>query len=392
MTLPLPLHGVRVIEFGHIAAAPFASLLLADLGADIIKVEAPDGDAMRQWPPFAGAGDERTSFNFASLNRNKRGIRADLKDLEQRSMVLDLCLAADVVIENYRPGVLDRLGLGFVSVSAGHRGVVYCSISGFGLRGAHRERGAFDLVIQAMSGLMSVTGEPNGPPVKCGVPVADFVAGLYAAYTIAALLPQVSESGVSSHIDCSMLDCLLGVSALQISEYWGTGRSPDRLGTAHPRNAPYQVFATADQPMAIAAGTPRLWEAVCAALGAPGLVTDPRFLGQVDRIRHQRELADAMEAILCRRPRAEWLAELESRGVPCGPVNTFADIIDDAHVVDGGLLDQIVLPGGARSPALRFPVRMSGRIAREATPPPTLTDEPLTDVVATWSSPREGLT
>src|SRR3954471_75409 len=290
-----PLEGVRVVELAHVAAGPFAGMLLADLGADVLKVEPPSGDQMRAWPPFAVDGEERFSHNFASVNRNKRSVVADLKDPADLARVRELVAAADVVVENYRPGVLDRLGLGYDAVSDGHPGLVYASISGYGLTSPYVNDGAYDVVIQGMSGLMSVTGEPDGGPVKAGVPVGDFAAGLYAAYTIAALLPQVARTGTSVRLDCPMLDCLLGISALQTSDYGGPGREPARLGTAHPRNAPYQGFPAADGDLTVAAGNDRLWAAVAEVAGRPELVEDPRFATQTDRVTHQTELAALLQ-------------------------------------------------------------------------------------------------
>src|SRR3954453_20666079 len=321
-----PLEGVRVVELAHVAAGPFAGIVLGALGADVVKVEPPTGDQMRGWPPFAvspGQGGERFSHNFASVNRNKRSVVADLKDAEDLARVRNLVAAAEVVVENYRPSVLDRLGLGYAVVSDDHPGLVYCSISGYGLTSPYVNDGAYDVVIQGMSGLMSVTGPADGGPAKAGVPVGDFAAGLYAAYTIAALLPQVGRTGVSVRVDCPMLDCLLGISALQISEYWGTGREPARLGTAHPRNAPYQGFSAADGDFTVAAGNDRLWAAVAEVVGLAGLVDDPRFVTQSDRVAHQGELAALLQERFAGEKREHWLTELRARGVPCGPVNTF---------------------------------------------------------------------
>ena len=268
-----PLEGVRVVELAHVAAGPFAGMLLADLGADVVKVEPPTGDQMRGLAavrPAPDDPDQRFSHNFASVNRNKRSVVADLKDPRDLARVRELVAVADVVVENYRPGVLDRLGLGYDTVRDGHPGLVYCSISGYGLTSPYVNDGAYDVVIQGMSGLMSVTGDRDGGPVKAGVPVGDFAAGLYAAYTIAALLPQVGRTGTSVRVDCPMLDCLLGISALQTSEYWGSGREPQRLGTAHPRNAPYQGFSAADGDFTVAAGNDRLWAAVAEVVGHAG--------------------------------------------------------------------------------------------------------------------------
>lgn len=364
-----PLEGVRVVELAHVAAGPFAGMLLADLGADVVKVEPPSGDQMRAWPPFATrddgrGGTERFSHNFASVNRNKRSVVADLKDPGDLARVRALAAAADVVVENYRPGVLDRLGLGYDTLRAGHRGLVYCSISGYGLRSPYVNDGAYDVVVQGMSGLMSVTGEPDGGPVKAGVPVGDFTAGLYAAYTIAALLPSVRESGTSVRVDCPMLDCLLGVSALQTSEYWGSGVEPRRLGTAHPRNAPYQGFAAADAPFTVAAGNDRLWAAVAEVVGLPELVDDPRFRTQVDRVRHQGELEGLLQARFAGEKREYWLTELRARGVPCGPVNTFGDMLADRHTETTGLVGTLDVPVAGPTPTVVFPVRVEGQTPR----------------------------
>ena len=307
---------MRVVELAHVAAGPFAGMLLADLGAD---------------------------------------------DLAR---VRGLVAAADVVVENYRPGVLDRLGLGYPTVSEGHRGLVYCSISGYGLSSPYVDAGAYDVVIQGMSGLMSVTGEPDGNPVKAGVPVGDFTAGLYAAYTIAALLPGVRDTGTSVRVDCPMLDCLLGVSALQTSEYWGSGHEPQRLGTAHPRNAPYQGFSAADGDLTVAAGNDRLWAAVADVVGLPHLVADPRFLTQLDRVAHRHELEALLQERFAVRKREEWLTELRDRGVPCGPVNTFGEMLADPHVEATGLVASLDVPLAGPTPTVVFPVRIEGQRPR----------------------------
>ncbi|MQY21427.1 CaiB/BaiF CoA transferase family protein [Nocardia macrotermitis] len=357
-----PLHGVRVVEFAHVAAGPFVGMLLADLGADVVKVEPPSGDQMRAWPPFADDGAERFSHNFASVNRNKRSVVADLRDPEDLARVRDLVAAADVLVENYRPGVLDRLGVGYEQVR--HPGLVYCSISGYGLTSPYVDHGAYDVVIQGMSGLMSVTGEPDGGPVKAGVPVGDFTAGLYAAYSIAAVLPQVRAEGRSVRLDCPMLDCLLGVSALQTSEFWGSGKEPARLGTAHPRNAPYQGFAAADGDFTVAAGNDRLWAAVAEVVGVPELVGDPRFVTQLDRVAHHAELAGILQERFVTEKRAHWIDELRARGVPCGPVNSFGEILSGEHVRGTGLVGSLDVPVAGPTPTVVFPVRIEGQDAR----------------------------
>src|SRR5687767_7259433 len=280
----LPLEGVRVIEFCNVAAGPFCGMLLADMGADLIKVEHPKGgDSMRQWPPISDGYSE----NFASLNRNKRSVTLDLKDPADKERARNLIRSADVVIENNRPGVMDRLGLGYNQLKNEKPSLVYCSISAFGQEGPRAEEGGFDLTMQAMSGIMSVTGEPGGAPVKCGVPLSDFCAGLYGAYAIAAVLRRVQDGGAGEHIDVSMLGTSIAVAALQTSEYFGTGRDPAKLGSAHPRNAPYQAFRAKDDYFAMAAGNDGLFRAACEAIGKAELVADPRFATTTLRAQHQ---------------------------------------------------------------------------------------------------------
>src|SRR5512141_911819 len=267
-----PLAGVRVVEFCSTAAGPFCAMLLADMGAEVIKVEPPEGDALRQWPPITDGYSE----NFASLNRNKKSVALDLKDPGCAEIARRLILDCDVVVENNRPGVMDRLGLGYARLAKLKPSLVYCSISAYGQSGPRATEGGFDLAIQAASGVMSVTGEPEGAPVKCGVPIADFTSGLYGAYAIAAALANVRAGASGVHIDVPMFGCTLAVAALQTSEYFGTGRNPRKLGSAHPRNAPYQAFRSQDGYFAIAAGNQNLWLKVVEVVGMPELAGDAR--------------------------------------------------------------------------------------------------------------------
>ena len=370
-----PLAGVRVIELGQIAAGPFAGSLLADLGADVVKIERPGGgDGMRSWPPLseAAAGGVPCSENFASVNRNKRSVVLDLKDPAGIDRLLGLAGVADVFLENYRPGVLPRLGAGYDAVSAHNPKIVYCSISGYGQTGPYARRGAFDVTVQGMSGLMSVTGEPGGAPVKCGVPVGDFCAGLYAACTMIAGLMRARATGRGTHIDCSMLGSLIGVAALQTSEYFGTGKAPRALGSAHPRNAPYQAFRASDEHFIIAAGNDRLFAQVCTAVGWPELAEDPRFTSQPLRAKHQAVLAALLEPRFAERTAAEWLEEMNARGVPCAPINDYPQILDDPQVAHLGLVHPLTLPNGVRTRTVGFPVTMSGYTLEIRRPPPAL--------------------
>lgn len=358
-----PLSGIRVLEFGQIAAGPFAGSLLADLGADVVKIERPDGgDGMRNWPPLStpeGDSDEVYSENFASLNRNKRSVAFNMKDAGDLEQLEALCDKADVIIENFRAGVLKRLGLGYEVLKARNPKIVYCSISGYGQSGPYASKGAFDVTVQGMSGIMSVTGEDGASPVKCGVPVGDFCAGLYAAYTIVASVMQSRQTGVGRYIDCSMLGSLLGVAALQTSEYFGTGNTPKPMGSAHPRNAPYQAYMAEDTYFIIAAGNDRLWTEVCQAVGQAELATDSRFSSQMLRATNQKALTAILEPLFAMRTAEEWLTEMDSRGVPCSPINTYPEALNDPHVESMGLVVPLSLPNGVETRTTGFPIKMS---------------------------------
>lgn len=357
-----PLSGLRVLEFGQIAAGPFAGSLLADLGADVVKVERPDGgDGMRSWPPLTEAVDGAVySENFASLNRNKRSMAVDLKDADSVARLRRLAGVVDVIVENFRPGVLDRLGLGYAALSQTNPKLVYCSISGYGQTGPNAKKGAFDVTVQGYSGLMSVTGEPDAPPVKCGVPVGDFCAGLYAGYTILAKLMQARESGQGGYIDCSMLGSLIGVAALQTSEYFGTGRAPRPLGSAHPRNAPYRAFRASDDHFIIAAGNDKLWAEVADAVGKPELAQDPRFTSQNKRAANQDAIFELLQPEFEKRTAAYWLEEMDRRGVPCSPINTYPEVLEGEQVAHMGLVRPLTLPNGVETRTTAFPIAMSG--------------------------------
>jgi succinate--hydroxymethylglutarate CoA-transferase len=371
-----PLSGIRVLEFGQIAAGPFCAMLLADLGADVVKVEKPDGgDDMRRWPPMTEGPDPsagRYSENFASVNRNKRSIAVDLKDAVAVAKLRRLAAVADVVVENFRPGVLDRLGLGYDALRADNPKLVYTSLTGYGRTGPYAGRGAFDVTIQAVSGLMSVTGEPGREAVKAGVPVGDFVAGLYAAFSTLAAVMAARASGQGTRVDCSMLGGLLGIAQLQTSEFFGTGRIPQALGSAHPRNAPYRGFRASDAPFVIAAGNDKLWRSVCEAVALPALADDPRFATQEQRARNQGELFDLLQPVFETRPVAHWLAEFDARGVPYAPINDYAEILDDPQVAHLGLVHPLTLPNGRETRTVGFPVRIDGFNFRIHRRPPAL--------------------
>ncbi len=352
----LPLAGVRVVEFCQVASGPFCGMLLADFGAEVIKIEPPEGDSMRQWPPLSGGFSE----NFASVNRGKRSVVLNLKDPADLAQARDLALAADVLIENNRPGAMQRLGLGWDWFETRHPTLVYCSISAYGQDGPRGGEGGFDLTIQAAAGVMSVTGEPDGEPVKAGVPVSDFSSGLYAAFSIASLLARVRGGGPGGHLDVPMFGATLAISALQTSEYFGTGRNPRKLGSAHPRNAPYQAYQAADGWFAIAAGNNKLWQQVCATVGVIELLADERFATPTLRAAHQVELKALLDPRFAQQPLAHWLAAFASAGVPCAPINGFGEALADPQTAHLGLVREQALPGGQVTRTVGCPVRLNG--------------------------------
>ena len=351
-----PLAGVRVAEFCSTAAGPFCAMLLADMGAEVVKVEPPDGDALRQWPPITRGFSE----NFASVNRNKKSVVLDLKDPASARIARELALDSDVVVENNRPGVMDRLGLGYAALSREKPALVYCSISAYGQSGPRSREGGFDLTIQAAGGVMSVTGEEGGAPVKCGVPVSDFASGLYGAYAIAAALAQVARGGRGMHIDVPMFGSTLAIAALQTSEYFGTGRNPRKLGSAHPRNAPYQAFRASDGYFAIAAGNQGLWLKVVEVVGMPELAADARFGSTRERAANQVELKALLETRFATQPVAHWLAVFEAAGVPHAPINDYASALADPQVAHMGWVQPLELPGGSMTKTFGSPLRLNG--------------------------------
>ena len=365
----LALEGVRVIEVCNVAAGPFCAMLLADMGADVVKLEHPEGgDTLRAWPPLSDGYSE----NFASLNRNKRSVTLNLKSPEDVAVAKALMSEADVVIENNRPGVMDRLGLGYAHLKDANPRLLYCSISAYGQTGPRAQEGGFDLTVQAMSGIMSITGEPDGAPVKCGVPLADFASGLYGAFAIVSELLRVRASGKGAHIDVSMLGATLGIAALQTSEYFGSGRDPQKLGSAHPRNAPYQAFKARDTYFGMAAGNNALWASVCKVMQHPEWREDARFLNTGDRARNQVELRDLLEAEFAAHDAQHWIAEFRGAGVPCAPINSYSEVLADPQVTHMGWVQPLTLPNGVTTQTFVSPIRLSGHNLPVRLAPPAL--------------------
>jgi crotonobetainyl-CoA:carnitine CoA-transferase CaiB-like acyl-CoA transferase len=381
-----PLAGIKVIEFCQVLAGPFCGCLLADMGADVIKVEPPDGDLMRAWPPIVNG----YSQYFASVNRNKRSVVLDLKTPEGLANAHKLALSGDVVIENFRPGVMAKFGLDHASLVKEKPSLVYCSVSAYGQTGPRAKEGGFDMTLQAMSGAMSVTGDADGRPAKCGIPIADFTTGLYAAFSVVASLSKVArklEGGAGDFIDVSMLGSMLGIANLQTSELFGTGHDPVRLGSAHPMNAPYAGFRCRDGDIALAAGTNKLWEAACEGIGRMDLTKDERFATPSLRAKNQNALRDLLEQTFANFTCAQLLQIFRERGVPCAPINTYSQVLADAQVEHMQWVQPVTLPGAnatvTPSKTVISPQRVSGEPLGVYRDPPALgahTQEVLTEI------------
>lgn len=348
-----PLNGLKVIELARILAGPWAGQTLADLGAEVIKVESPDGDDTRQWgPPFVERGDDRSASYFHAANRGKKSVVVDFRTPDGQETVRRLVADADIVIENFKVGGLTKYGLDYASLAAGNPRLIYCSITGFGQTGPYAHRAGYDYIIQGMSGLMSVTGEPDQQPQKVGVAVTDIFTGVYAATAILAAVHQRQTTGRGQHIDMALLDVATAISANQGMNYLTTGTSPRRMGNAHPNIVPYQVFACSDGHIIIASGNDGQYRRLCTALGVAELAE--RYPTNADRLAHRADLVPLLEAETRRRSRVDLLALCEEQGVPAGPINDMADVFADPQVVSRGMV--VTLDG---VPSIRSPFTFS---------------------------------
>ncbi|WP_293786267.1 CaiB/BaiF CoA-transferase family protein [uncultured Aeromicrobium sp.] len=375
------LSGLRVIDVSQVLAGPYAAMLLGDMGADVVKVEAPGhGDHSRQMAP---AVEENLSGAFLAVNRNKRGIGVDLKTSEGQEVMHRLVERADVLIENFRPGVAARLGIDYETLAAVNPRLVHCSISGFGQTGPYASRGGFDLVAQGMSGLMSITGFPGGEPVKCGVPITDVGAGMFATYGILAALAARERTGRGQKVDASLFETGLGFEVWEAVEYFHTGRTPQPTGSAHRLGAPYQAFRCSDGHINVGADGVRHWPAFCEVIGRPELVDDPRFATNPDRLAHLPELVSLIEEKTSRQNRAYWMAALEAVGVPAGPIQTVPEALEDPHAVARNMVVEVEHPRLGALKALGPVVKLSETPAAVRTPAPDLgqhTEQVLTEI------------
>ncbi len=363
-----PLEGLKVIELARILAGPWAGQTLADLGAEVIKVESPEGDDTRRWgPPFIEREGRREAAYYHACNRGKKSVIADFRTEEGRALVRDLVRDADIVIENFKVGGLAKYGLDHESLSAINPRLIYCSITGFGQDGPYAHRAGYDYIIQGMSGLMSVTGAPEGQPQKVGVAVADIFTGVYATTAILAALHQRERTGRGQHIDMALLDVAVSIMANQAMNYLTTGEPPRRIGNAHQNLAPYQVFDCADGWIIIATGNDAQYRRLCHILGLPEMAEDPDFATNADRLKNRDALERRLTEKTRQRSKADLLAACEAEGVPAGPINDLGEVFDDPQVKARGMaLDLGGIPG------LRSPFRFSDAELALGKPSPML--------------------
>jgi formyl-CoA transferase len=369
---PLPLDGIVVADFSRVLAGPLATMTLADLGADVVKIERPDGgDETRAWgPPWSPDGG--TSSYFESVNRGKRSVALDLSDEHDRAVAERLARRADVVVENFRPGLMDSFGLGYEQLAARNPGVVVCSVSGFGSADG-REVPGYDFVVQAVGGLMSITGRPDDDPMKVGVALVDVLTGKDAVIGILAALRERDASGLGQHVEVDLLSSLLSGLVNQAGGYLATGRAPGRLGNRHPSIAPYETLQTADGPLAVAVGNDAQFRRFAAVLGEPSLADDPRFRTNPDRVANRDALAESLELVLGTAPAATWQARCLEARIAAGAVGTVADGVAFAERLG---LEPTWTPGAGRTPQVRNPVRFSRTPVRPTSPPPALGSTP----------------
>ncbi len=373
MTPDLPLSGVRVADFTRVLTGPLCTMLLGDLGADVIKVEPPGGDDTRAWgPPFqTGPDGTRESSYFLSVNRNKRSVTLDLKTGEGLEAARRLIAGSDVLVENFRPGTLERLGLGWEDLHAAHPRLIYASITGFGLSGPYRDRAGYDVIAQGMGGLMSYNGEAGGEPLRVGVAVADVYSGALITQAILAALYARERSGRGARVDVNLLESVIALGSSQVGRYLATGEVPVPTGNDHRSIVPYGTFPCADGFVNIAVGNDALWRRFCAALDDPDLGADARFATNEGRVTQRADLDRLLLPALARHPRADLMIRLEVAGVPCGPVNDLSDVFNDPHVQARGVAVPVPHPTLGETTVTSPPWRFGGEALPVRLAPPT---------------------
>jgi formyl-CoA transferase len=381
--MPFPLDGVRVLDLTRVLAGPYCTMMLGDLGADVLKVERPGaGDDVRAWgPPFAPGGE---SAYFLCINRNKRSITIDLKSPRGREVVRDLARRCDALVENFKTGTLDEMGIGYDALRAVNPGLVYCSITGFGTTGPYADLPGYDLVAQAMGGIMSITGEVNGEPVKVGVPIVDITTGMFSAVAILAALRVKDQTGRGQRIDMALLDSQIAWLGNVAGNYLVSGQPPGRLGNAHPNITPYEVFPTKDGHVALAVGNDGQWRRFCQVAEAPHLAEDPLFRTNADRVRNRDKLVPLMGEVMRRRSAHEWMDLLRKDEIPCGPIQTVDQALNDPQVLARAMVVETQHPTAGPIKLVASPLKLSETPPAVRRPPPTLgqhTEEILRDVL-----------
>ncbi len=352
-----PLDGLFVLDLTRVLAGPYCTLVLHDLGATVVKVETPNGgDDARHYGPFVNG----KSAYFMSLNRGKRSIALDLKAPADRSVFERLVARADVLVENYRPGTMDKLGYGWAALKAMNRRLIYAAVSGFGQTGPYRNRAAYDMVVQAMGGVMSLTGHDDGRPTRVGTSIGDITAGLFGTIGILAALEHRHRSGEGTMVDVAMLDCQIAILENAIARYVATGRVPGPMGARHPSITPFEALRAADGHLVIAAGNDQLFARLAAALGKPALASDPRFATNDARTNNHGALKAELEELLAAQATAQWLAVLDKAGVPCGPINTVADALADPQIVARNMVVSADDPVAGTLRMAGNPIKLSG--------------------------------
>ena len=376
----LPLAGVRVLDVSQVMAGPFCSMLLGDMGADVIKIEpTAGGDQARRAQGFKLKGDD--SLGFINMNRNKRSLALNLKSEAGRRVFYRLVETADILVENYRPGATARLGIDYETLRSINPRLIYASISGFGQTGPWAERPGFDMIAQAMGGIMSITGHPHQPPTKAGVPLADIGCALLAVYAILSAYIGVGKTGQGQHIDASLFEAAIAFGVWDITDYWGTGRVPGPLGTGHRMNAPYQAVRTSDGHFVIGAGGAKLWQTLCETIGRTELLADPRFATIADRLANRIELIEELEKTFLTRPAAEWIEVLLAAGVPAGPILNYPEALESEHARIRETVMEIDHPVEGKVKSIGFPVKLSRTKQRVRRHPPLL-GEHTTEILA----------
>ncbi|MBI2771212.1 MAG: CoA transferase [Burkholderiales bacterium] len=368
---PLPLAGVKVLDVSQVMAGPYACMLLADLGADVIKIEPPGGgDQTRGSMGFKMKGPD--SMGFLNMNRNKRSVTLNLKSEAGREVLLRMVKDADILIENYRPGAMKRLRLGYEDVKHLNPKLVYTSISGFGQSGPWADRPGFDLMAQAMSGVMSVTGYPDSLPVKCGVPVADIGCALFAVYATLAACMGARATGQGQYIDASLFDSAMAFSIWDVSDYWGTGKPPQPLGTSNKMTAPYQAMASSDGHFVMGANNQKLWQLLCNVIGRQELLADERFMTISLRLAHRAELEAELEKTFRQKDKAYWVDSLLAAGIPAGPILSYPEAFESEHGKARAMRIEIDHPIEGKVPNIGFAVKLMGTPQQVRRHPPLL--------------------